>query len=150
MESLIQKFLNNLLDLCLVRLGRFPESIRGKLDRWADTLRNAYRKSNLAKAIAVALEELRADSNELAEVLIAEIEAVVEIQEHALRLPDVAANQSPVTQKSDSTSRAQSRALKASATLLGSLREAVWYLPDWAKGLLKVGEELVDILGPAR
>jgi len=150
MEPLVQEFLSNLIDLCLRRLNRFPVSVRGKLSSWAEKLRNGFRESRLAHAIASALEKLRTEAKELAEALIAEIEAVVELQNYALHGPKSTTLPTPENGSKESAARAETRALKASATLLGSLREAVWYLPDWAKGLLKVGEEIIEIFSPAR
>ena len=150
MEALIQEFLSNTIELCLRRLHIFPRSAREKLKAWAERLASSFHDSKLARTIASALEKLRDETKELADSLAAELEAVVALQRHALQLPPrIKPAKSQVTE-ADSSLRSVNRGLKASATLLGSLREAVWYLPDWAKGLLKVGEEIIEIFGPAR
>lgn len=155
MEALVQAFLSNLIDLFLRRLSRFPAPLRENFGRWAERLREAFFSSHLAREIVSALEVLRLKSKDLFEALKAELEAVVALQSYALEKPTEQETPAPGVSIDESRRPAshiqtQSRALSASKSLLGSLREALGYLPDWAKGLLKVGEELIEIFGPAR
>lgn len=154
MESLVQSFLSNVVALCLRRIGRFPLAVRMNLVRWAEKLAEAFKSSRLASAVATALEKLSESQSPIADVLEAELSAVVALQNYALeRLEVLDATQTGEPASASSTrARAQdlSRALSASKCLLGSLKEILDDLPIWAKGLLKVGEELIEIYGPAR
>lgn len=154
MESLVQSFLSNVVALCLRRLGRFPRAVREKFGRWAEKLAEAFELSSLASAVAAALEKLRESQSSLAGVLEAELSAVVALQDYALEKPqdpdEIHAGEPAATSRSRAKSQDLSRALSASKSLLGSLQEILKDLPIWAKGLLKVGEELIEIYGPAR
>lgn len=154
MESLVKSFLANVVALCLGRVGRLPRAVREKFEQWAQKLAEAFDSSRLATAIATALGSLRNSQSQLADVLEAELEAVVALQGHALeQQPDPGAIQvgGPLeTPRSRSSTQNHSRALTASKSLLGSMREVLEDLPIWAKGLLKIGEELIEIFGPTR
>lgn len=154
MESLVQSFLSNVVALCLRRIGRFPLPVRMNLVRWAEKLAEVFESSRLASAVATALEKLSESQSPIAGVLEAELSAVVGLQDYALeRLEVLDATQTGEPASTSSTragAQDLSRALSASKSLLGSLKEILDDLPIWAKGLLKVGEELIEIYGPAR
>ena len=154
MESLVQSFLSNVVALCLRRIGRFPLAVRMNLVRWAEKLAEAFKSSRLASAVATALEKLSESQSPIADVLEAELSAVVALQNYALeRLEVLDATQTGEPASTSSTragAQDLSRALSPSKCLLGSLKEILDDLPIWAKGLLKVGEELIEIYGPAR
>lgn len=154
MKSLVQSFLSNVVALCLRRIDRFPVAVRMNLKQWAEKLGEAFKSSRLASAVATALEKLSESQSPIADVLEAELSAVVALQDYALkRLEDLDATQTGKTASTSSTragAQDLSRALSASKSLLGSLKEILDDLPIWAKGLLKVGEELIEIYGPAR
>jgi hypothetical protein len=155
MEPLVQSFLENVIDLCLRRLSRFPIPLREPFEKWAVRLRGAFASSRLANTVASALEKLRASSRDLAESLEAELLAVVALQDYVLRSAQDSNGDASQTNAGKAIPRSvtqdHNRALGASKSLLGSWREALGHLlPDWAKGLIKVGEELIEIYGPAR
>jgi hypothetical protein len=151
----IARFLSNLVDLCLMRSNRFPtDKVRGAFKRWALQLRTSFIETNLAAIIEQALTKLSETSNNLAESLELELDAILELQDYVLRSKrgqQVNTSESPTETAPQSIAQHNSRALSASKSLLNSLREALSHLlPDWAKGLIKVGEELIEIYGPTR
>jgi exonuclease VII large subunit len=153
-ETLVQSFLSNVVALCIRRLNRFPRTVLKSFEQWAKKLDEAFNSSRLASAVATALEELHESHSPLAGALEAELRAVVDLQNCALEQPqdqDATGTYEPIeTSSARAKAKDLSRALSASKSLLGSLREILKDLPFWAKGLLKVGEELIEIYGPAR
>ena len=155
MELLVERFLSNMIDLCLGKIRRLPVAIREQSESWARKLKDAFTKSGLAKTVAGALEDLRPSAEHLYEALEAELKAQVAMQDHALTPEHDQGMISPENSKmqpdSKVVSQEKNRALRASKSLLSSWRTVLdQSLPPWAKGLLKVGEELIEIYGPAR
>lgn len=160
MEFLLRKFFSNIAILALSQpdQNRFPVKVGIKLKKWVEHLSHSLVSDRFINALIYGMDWLKSQSEDLFVSLRLEMEAVVEYQDAALASapPDGDGPESALSAPGSSKNanahrrRLKKRAGDASASLLSSLREALdEALPGWAKGLIKVGEEVLEIYGPS-
>lgn len=131
-------FLQNAVAICAKGVGRLPSGARNSFGAWCDSLRQEIDSSGLPDSLAGALADLDSQSQSVALVLRAELDFVLALQTSVLG--------SRSRDDGRLATRDGKRAIGASKSLLGSLRELFPGLPFWAKCLLKVLEELHEIV----
>jgi|SRR2546427_142379 hypothetical protein len=148
-EEKLEELFRNGVQLSRLGLNLRSDDVQRYGHVWVEATEIALLSDNFIRAMVTALEGRR-DAPELARALYAEVDAVIALQRHALR----AVGSSPPSE----TNRRKEwirrwigpgkRAGDATHSISGSFREALGdLLPDWAKGTLKVGEELWEIYG---
>ena len=148
----LRLFFNQLTQLCLkYSRGQFPPEVREALDRWSDASLEATRQSNFFELLESGLATLR-DQSPLGRVMQQELSGVLALQSAAMNIPGWPFDNDEIdvpTRKRLPIFRLPAKAIRASKSLLGSLREILKGLvPDWVLGILKVFEEIAEIYGP--
>ncbi len=147
-EKLAELFRNG-VRLSRLRLNRMPDDVQRYGKVWVEATEIALLSDNFIRAMVAALEG-RQEAPELARALCAEVDAVIALQRDGLR----AIGSPPADDlRRDKKTRNRwlgpgKRAGDATHSIFGSFREALdELLPSWAKGTLKVGQELWEIYG---
>lgn len=148
-----RELFSNGLRLARLNLDRLPTEVKYYGAIWLSTTEFALIDERLISALVSALDRLRDEGN-LHAALTAEHDAVLILQRDALRAIDSSSQQDREDERPRRVSWMKRvfgkarRAGDASHSLSGSLREALDdLLPGWAKGTLKVGEEVWEIYG---
>ncbi|HHA2808158.1 MULTISPECIES: hypothetical protein [Stenotrophomonas] len=152
-EEKLRELFSNGLRLARFNLDSLPAEVKDYGAVWLSTTEVALVDERMIGALISALNTLR-DERNLHAALIAEQDAVLVLQRDALRAIESSSQRDQETERprrggwiTRVFGKAR-RAGDASHSLSGSLREALDdLLPGWAKGTLKVGEEVWEIYG---
>lgn len=151
-QEKLEELFQNSMQLSRYGLRNSAEDVKRYGDVWIDATLGALLSPRTLNALDTALEELGV-AGELSAAIKAEIDAVLALQRDALRHVEVDQSSAPteVARPRGWRIRLSSkvrRAGQAGHSLSGSFREALGdLLPGWAKGILKVGEEVWEIYG---
>lgn len=148
-EEKLEELFRNGVQLSRLRLMRLPDEVQRYGNVWVEATEAALVSDSFLRALASALDG-REDAPALARALRTEVDAVIALQRHALRVVGSSPPSEPNGRKEwiRRWIGPGKRAGDATHSISGSFREALGdLLPDWAKGTLKVGEELWEIYG---
>lgn len=159
MKNQLRHFFENLVELS--RGAEAPKrflsaQVSDKFNLWANQVEENFRSDAFLDEMTRALDEMRVVSEGLCDAFDKELAAVSALQDAALNHSEEPVQSAdiggePDERKREKNWRVVSRAGEASHSLLSSLREALAEaLPGWAKGILKMGEELWEIYGRRR
>lgn len=151
-QEKLEELFQNSMQLSRYRLQNAADDVQRYGNVWIDATRDALLSSRTLGALERALAELE-EAGGLSAAIKAEIDAVIVLQRDALR--HIEADQSGASTEEVRPrgwrirlSGKVKRAGQAGHSLSGSFREALGdLLPGWAKGILKVGEEVWEIYG---
>ncbi|WP_157753814.1 hypothetical protein [Lysobacter capsici] len=150
-EKLEELFQNN-MQLSRYGLRKATKDVQRYGGVWIDATRDALVSPRTLEALDSALQGLD-EAKELVDAIKAEIDAVLALQRDALRHVEVDPSSAATEEARPHGWRRRffgkvKRAGNAGHSLSGSFREALGdLLPGWAKGILKVGEEVWEIYG---
>jgi len=148
-EKKLEELFRNGVRLSRLRLMLMPEEAQHYGKVWLEATEAALASDNFLRALTSALDE-REDAPALAKALRTEVDAVIALQRDALRVIGSSRPNALNGRKEWLRRWIGPGKLAGNAThsISGSFREALGdLLPGWAKGTLKVGEEVWEIYG---